>query len=233
MTQVVILAGGLATRMHPLTLTQPKSMLPVAGRPFIDWQLELLRRVGFDACLLCVGHFAEVIEAHVGDGSKYGLRVAYSHEGPERLGTGGALRRALPQLEDDFVLTYGDSYLPYDYLAPLRVLRAHADAEVVMSVFHNQNALEPSNVALGEGRVTRYEKGRSDSGLDYIDYGALAVRRRFVEAMPEGKSDLSAALMRAVAAGTVRAAEASRRFFEVGSPAGLAALEHELREQQR
>lgn len=233
MTQVVILAGGLATRMHPLTLTQPKSMLPIAGRPFIDWQLELLRRVGFDACVLCVGHFAEVIEAHVGDGAKYGLRVAYSHEGAERLGTGGALRQALPLLDDEFVLTYGDSYLPFDYLAPLRALRAHDDAEVVMSVFHNRGALEPSNVALGEGRVTRYEKGRSASGLDYIDYGALAVRRRFVAAIPEGKSDLSAALGRAVTAGVVRAVEAPRRFFEVGSPAGLTALEQELMEQRR
>ncbi|PZR06399.1 MAG: sugar phosphate nucleotidyltransferase [Archangium gephyra] len=219
--------------MHPRTLTIPKSMLPVNGRPFVDWQLEKLRDNGFDACVFCVGHMAEQIEAHVGDGARFGVRVTYAHEGQQRLGTGGALRAALEHLEPEFVLTYGDSYLPFDYLAPLGELRARPDCEVVMSVFHNRNELEPSNVALRNGLVARYEKGSKEGGLEFIDYGALALRRRFVEAITPGQSDLSAALGAAVKRGEVRAVEAHRRFFEVGSHAGLAALEAELEGTKR
>ena len=227
MTQIVVLAGGLATRMYPLTEKIPKSMLEVAGRPFIDWQLELFRTHGFTECVLCVGHLAEQIEAHVGDGTRLGIRVRYAHEGEARLGTGGALRAALPLLAEDFVLTYGDSYLPFDYAAPLRELHARPEADVVMSVLHNATPTEPSNVALQDGRVARYEKGAAD--LEYIDYGALAIRRTFVEAISPGQSDLAAPLRASVGRGRVWSVIATRHYFEIGSPAGLAALDAELR----
>lgn len=229
MTQIVVLAGGLATRMFPLTEKIPKSLLEVAGRPFIDWQLALFHANGFTECVLCVGHLAEQIEAHVGDGERYGMRVRYAHEGEQRLGTGGAVRAALPLLAEQFLLTYGDSYLPFDYGAPLRELAAHPDAEVVMSVLHNSTPTEPSNVALDGGRVARYEKGVSDPALVYIDYGALAIRRAFIENIPTGPSDLATPLRASVGRGLVRSVIATRHYFEIGSPAGLAALDAELR----
>ena len=232
MTQVVVLAGGLATRMHPHTLATPKSMLKIAGRPFIDWQLERLQSCGFDECVLCLGHLSDTIVAHVGDGSAFGLRVTCVQEGATLLGTGGALRHALPHLASTFVVTYGDSYLPFDYVAPLRALELNVDADVVMSVYRNEHRFEPSNVAIGAGLVTRYEKGSTDRELAYLDYGALAVRRGFVETFDEGFLDLAKPMAAQVRAGRVRAYEVEQVFYEIGSPQGLATLEKELGRQR-
>ena len=163
--QAVVLAGGLATRMRPRTLTVPKAMLEVAGRPFVDWQLEKLRDCGFDDVVLCVAFLAEQIRDHVGDGGRYGVKVRYSDEGATLLGTAGAIRKGLDLLAPTFLVTYGDSYLPFDYASPLRVLDAHADCAGVMSIFENRGAWDMSNVeadAAGEW-IVRYEKGRARS----------------------------------------------------------------------
>src|SRR5580693_4954025 len=159
--QAVVLAGGLATRMRPRTLTIPKSMLEVAGRPFIDWQLEKLRACGFDDVVLCVAFLAEQIRDHVGDGTRFGVKVRYSDEGPTLLGTAGAIRNALDLLAPTFLVTYGDSYLPFDYAEPLDLLDAHADCEGVMSIYENQGAWDTSNTAPDAtgAWVARYEKG--------------------------------------------------------------------------
>ena len=175
--QAVVLAGGLATRMRPRTLTLPKSMLEVAGRPFVDWQIERLVACGIRDVVMCVAHLGEAIRAHVGDGSRLGARVAWSEEGPELLGTGGALRVAMPLLAESFLVTYGDSYLPFDYAEPLRTLEAHSDCDGVMAVFRNDNRWDPSNVVTDGTWVLRYEKGVKDPAFVYIDYGATAVRR--------------------------------------------------------
>ncbi len=229
--QAAIIAGGLASRMQPLTQTTPKSLLLVAGRPFIDWQLEKLASAGYAEAILCVHHLGEAIEAHVGDGSRHGLRVRYSHEGERLLGTGGALRAALPLLDDDLLVTYGDSYLPFDYASPLLSLRAHPDVDGVMSVFKNEGRWDRSNVRLDGDMVGAYEKGTTDPAFDHIDYGAIAVRRRMLSEIPEGAAvGLDAILSELARARRLRACRVSRRFFEIGSPAGLAALEQHLKE---
>src|SRR5271163_370338 len=115
MFAVAILAGGLATRMRPVTERIPKSMIEVAGRPFIEHQLELLQAENVKNVVLCVGHLGEMIQAHIGDGKRFGLSVSYSFDGERLLGTGGALRRALPLLGHDFFVLYGDSYLDISY----------------------------------------------------------------------------------------------------------------------
>src|ERR1700734_2407964 len=96
MLPVAVLAGGAASRLHPLTKATPKSLVEVAGKPFIVHQLNLLRREGVERVVLCVGHLGEKIEEFVGD---------------RLLGTGGALRHALPLLGKAFFVLYGDSYL--------------------------------------------------------------------------------------------------------------------------
>ncbi len=176
--QAVVLAGGLATRMRPRTLTVPKSMLEVAGRPFVDWQLERLAECGFDEVVMCVAHLGEQIRAHVGDGSASGVKVAWAEEGPTLLGTAGALRAALPLLADEFLVTYGDSYLPFDYGDPLRILESHDDCDGVMAIFKNDGKWDVSNVKSDGTWVLRYEKGGglSDPAFDHIDYGATALR---------------------------------------------------------
>jgi MurNAc alpha-1-phosphate uridylyltransferase len=234
--QAVVLAGGLATRMRPRTLTIPKSMLEVNGRPFVDWQLEKLASHGFDDVVLCVAFLAEQIEAHVGDGTRLTggrLRVRYSHEGDKLLGTAGALRAALDLLAPTFLVTYGDSYLPFDYAEPLRVLDSHADCDGVMSIFANHGAWDESNTepdARGEW-VVRYEKRRPDLKFSHIDYGALALRRDVIAAIPAGEPrDLAAIQAELASRKVLRAVEARDRFFEIGSPEGLATLDRWLAE---
>jgi NDP-sugar pyrophosphorylase family protein len=227
--QAVILAGGLATRMRPRTLTVPKAMLEVAGRPFIDWQLEKLASCGFDDVILCVAFLAEQIREHAGDGARYGLRVRYSDEGPKLLGTAGAMRVALDMLAPTFLVTYGDSYLPFDYAEPLRILDAHADSKGVMSVFHNAGQWDASNVDTDGEWILRYEKGSTDPKLQHIDYGAIALRREIIETLPLGEPAGLDAIQRELASRKLlRAVVARDRFFEIGSPEGLAALDAHL-----
>jgi NDP-sugar pyrophosphorylase family protein len=252
--QAVVLAGGLATRMRPHTLTVPKSMLEVAGRPFVDWQIERLVASGLRDIVMCIAHLGERIRDHVGDGAQLGARVVWSEEGPALLGTGGALRVALPLLGETFLVTYGDSYLPFDYGEPLRMLEAHSDCDGVMAVFKNEGKWDPSNVVLDrqdghdrddEAWVLRYEKGSKDPAFDHIDYGATALRRSaLAAALPAATSQASQASQASQGGGAagfdavqrdlasrkrLRACVAHARFFEIGSPEGLAELDRHLR----
>ena len=227
--QAVILAGGLATRLGERTRDLPKALLPIAGRPFLAWQLEALARCGFHELLLCIGHFGDQIRDFLGDGAAFGVTVAYSEDGPQLLGTGGALRHALGLLAPSFLLTYGDSYLPFDYAAPLRDLEAHPEALGTMSVFRNDGAWASSNAAVLEDRVLRYEKGSTDPALRYIDYGALALRRSVIARRPAeiafGLDELQSELARG---GSLRAYTVGERFYEIGSELGIRDLEQKL-----
>ncbi len=229
--QAVVLAGGLGTRMHPHTEKVPKSMLEVGGRPFIDWQLELLARSGLRDVVLCVAHLGELIRDHVGDGARYGLSVRYAVEEPGRLlGTAGALRAAIGLLAPCFLVTYGDSYLRFDYGEPLRMLEQHADCDGVMAIYRNQGALEPSNVATDGSWVLRYKKNATEPEVDHVDYGATALRREVVEALTAGSAIGLDRVQEALASrGRLRALVVHDRFFEIGSPAGRADLERHLR----
>ena len=231
--QAVILAGGLATRMLPRTATVPKILLEVAGRPFATWLLERIARSGYDEALLCIGHLGDQVRASVGDGERFGLHVKYVDEGDRRLGTAGALRAALPLLEPVFLVTYGDSYLPFEYRAPLDDLRAHPEALGTMAVYRNEDRFDASNTAISGDRVVRYSKRTLGSprepGTDHIDYGAMAVRREVVASLPDGHVGGLDAVQRDLAErGVLRAVEAERRFFEIGSEQGLLDLERAL-----
>jgi N-acetyl-alpha-D-muramate 1-phosphate uridylyltransferase len=216
--------------MHPSTLTLPKSMLSVAGRPFVDWQLERLRAAGVNEVVMCIAFLGEQIRDHVGDGARFGLHVTWSSEGPTLLGTAGALRAALPLLSPSFLVTYGDSYLPFDYSGPLHMLETCDDADGVMSIFKNDGKWDSSNVATDGVWVSRYEKGVRDPSVDHIDYGATALRREVVAALPEGvPSGLDRVQTELAKRGRLRAYLAHERFYEVGSPEGLAELDRYLR----
>jgi N-acetyl-alpha-D-muramate 1-phosphate uridylyltransferase len=228
--QAVVLAGGLATRMRPSTLTIPKSMLEVAGRPFVDWQLERLAACGVREVVMCVAHLGDQIRAHVGDGTSAGLRVAWSDDGGKLLGTAGALRAALPLLAPEFLVTYGDSFLPFDYAEPLRVLGAHADCDGVMAVYANAGKWDASNVVTDGAWVLRYEKGTRDPAFDHIDYGAVALRRPVIARLAPGEPvGLEAVAGDLARLRRLRACVARERFFEIGSPEGLADLDRYLR----
>ena len=227
--QAIILAGGLATRLGERTHSLPKALLPIAGRPFLAWQLEALARSGFSQVLLCIGHFGAQIRNFLGDGAAFGVTATYSEDGPHLLGTGGALRNALGLLEPSFLVTYGDSYLPFDYAAPLQDLEAHPKALGTMSVFQNDGAWDSSNTEVCADQVLRYEKGGSDGALRFIDYGALALRRSVIAERPAdlafGLENIQSALARR---GLLRAHLARERFYEIGSESGIRDLEAKL-----
>jgi len=233
--QCLILAGGLATRMRPLTETIPKALLPVDGRPFVDHQLDWLAAHGVSDVVLSVGYLGDAIRAHVGDGSRYGLAVRVVDEGSNLRGTAGAVRLAFDQgvLDERFLLTYGDSFLPIDFAA---VFRAFIDsgAPALMTVYRNQGRWDTSNVIFDGRMVTLYDKQRRTRPAEdftFIDYGLSALTRRVVEeGIPAGqKADLAelfhALSLRAELAGY----QAAERFYEIGSPAGLADFSEWLR----
>jgi MurNAc alpha-1-phosphate uridylyltransferase len=246
--QVVVLAGGLATRLGVRTATTPKVLLPVAGRPFGHWLLERLASAGFAEALLCVGHLAEPIEASLGDGARFGLAVRYASDldvlppdgsttGPRLLGTAGALRAALTQLAESFVVTYGDSYLPepFRYLDVLDRLETSPGLGGVMAVFENDDTLDASNARLDATRtiVTEYAKRVIGSPrspeVRFIDHGVMALRRDEVASLPLGVplglDKLQASL---AAAGRLGAVVAPTRFHEIGSEQGLSDLDRLL-----
>lgn len=235
--QAVILAGGLATRMYPRTRDVPKFLLPIAGRLFGHRLLERLAEAGYDEVVLCTGHLGEAIRESVGDGSAFGLRIVISDEGSTRLGTAGALRHALEHLRETFLVTYGDSYLPFDYAAPLVDLAAHPDALGTMSVFLNADRWDTSNCEIAGDLVVRYEKRPAgslrDERLAYIDYGAIALRRDVVAALPVGVADLASVQRDLARSGKLRAWVATERFHEIGSEAGMRDLEAYLATSRR
>ena len=218
---VAVLAGGLATRLRPITTTVPKAMVEVAGRPFIDHQLRLLARRGARRIVLCLGHLGEQVQHHVGNGSALGLSVSYSFDGDRLLGTGGALRRALPLLGEAFWVLYGDAYLDIDYATVLDDFRSR-DVLGLMTVLRNENRWDRSNAVFRDGRLWRYDKREAAPEMSHIDYGALLLRREAIEALPVDEPwDLAELQRHLVARGQMAGHEVTRRFYEIGSPGGL------------
>ena len=224
---VAILAGGLATRLRPTTARIPKSLVPVAGEPFLSHQLRLLRANGLRRVVLCVGYLGEMIEADFGSGTAFDMELVYAYDGPTLLGTGGAIRHALPLLGEAFYVLYGDSYLPMDYAAAAEGWRASGQPGL-MTVFRNAGS-EPSNVEFADGRVVRYDKEKPSPAMEHIDYGLSVYHRDVFASVPEGEPIDLATIQRGLAdAGRLAAYEVTQRYYEIGSPAGLAELDRFL-----
>jgi NDP-sugar pyrophosphorylase family protein len=228
---VAILAGGLATRLRPVTETVPKSLLEVNGEPFVVHQLRLLQANGIQRVVLCVGHLGELIQRAIGDGAALGLQVDYSFDGPALLGTAGAIRNALPKLGNSFFVMYGDSYLPCDYAA---IARHFASAGVLgmMTVFRNEGKWDTSNVEfeagefeageLEAGKILAYSKTNRTPRMRYIDYGLGVFRAEAFHPLPAGKAcDLTELYADLLQRKQLAAFEVHERFYEIGSPAGL------------
>ena len=230
MFPVAILAGGLATRMHPVTQTIPKSLIEVAGRPFIEHQLGLLRAEGIKNVVLCVGYLGEMIESHIGDGSRFGLSVRYSFDGEKLLGTGGALRRALPLLGNNFFVLYGDSYLEIDYAAVQAAYRESAKP-ALMTVFRNEGQWDTSNVLFDGANILRYDKRNPTAEMKYIDYGLGILSGDLLKHRGSDAFDLADIYAELVVQGRLAGFEATKRFYEIGTPSGLALTEGHLREK--
>jgi N-acetyl-alpha-D-muramate 1-phosphate uridylyltransferase len=220
MLPVAIIAGGLATRLQPITTTIPKSLVDVAGKPFIEHQLQLLRAAGASRVVLCLGHLGEQVEELVGNGDALGLDVVYSYDGGELVGTGGALRRALPLLGDTFLVLYGDSYLRCDYAAIAEVFLASGKLGL-MTVFRNDGQYDASNVRFQDGEIRVYDKTPGLPGMTHIDWGLGALRAAALDGFPDGKLDLAVVYRALLARDELVGYEVFERFYEIGSFAGL------------
>jgi NDP-sugar pyrophosphorylase family protein len=226
---VAILAGGLATRLRPITANMPKVLLPVAGKPFLAHQLKLLRDQGVTRAILCVGYLGEMVEREFGDGRNYGIRLEYAYDGPVQLGTGGALKHALPQLGERFFVLYGDSYLPTDF-HPVAECFTRSGKLGLMTVYRNEGRYDASNVVFADGEIRLYDKKNAVPEMRHIDYGLSILRAAaFDEWAAAEKFDLANLMQRLVAQRQLAGFEVSQRFYEIGSHQGLAELEMFLR----
>lgn len=239
LTQCVILAGGLGTRMRPLTEVCPKSMLTAGGKPFIHYQLEWLKEQGITNVILCIGHQGEQIREYVGEGSAWDLRVRYADESGRLRGTAGALRLAFDTglLAEAFAVMYGDSYLDVP-LTDLWQRFEDSGAPALMTVLNNDGRWDTSNVLYEQNRIVIYDKTRRDPrspSMRHVDYGISILTRALIarDIAPQAPSDLAPLLRRLSLEGRLAGFEASRRFYEIGSPQGMKDFEDYLKDQRR
>ncbi|HWD94040.1 MAG TPA: nucleotidyltransferase family protein [Verrucomicrobiae bacterium] len=225
---VAILAGGLATRLRPITEKIPKSLVPVMGKPFLAHQLELLRSRGIRHAVLCLGHLGEMIERDFGR-EAFGVKLDYSFDGPKLLGTGGAIKRALPMLGGEFFVLYGDSYLPIEY-QPIAEFFRRSGKLGCMTVYHNEGRYDTSNVVFADGEIKVYDKKAKLPEMRHIDYGlSLFKAAAFDGYSAEQPFDLADVMGRLVREKQLAGYEVKERFYEMGSPVGLEELEQLLR----
>ncbi|HXW34868.1 MAG TPA: sugar phosphate nucleotidyltransferase [Acidimicrobiales bacterium] len=228
--QCVVLAGGRGTRMRPFTDTRPKCLIPVAGHPFIDWQLAWLAAEGVERVVLSVGYGAELVRAHVGDGGCFDLAVDYVDDGDVPLGTGGALRRALDEgkLDGTFFLVYGDSYLPVRF-GEVGTEYRQRSTPVLMTVYRDPGHLETPNAVLDHGMVIRYEKGLAPPPpeMQWVDYGlAVWSRDAVIQRIPTSTvMDLAAVYGALSREDRLAGMEVTARFYEIGSLEGWRDME--------
>ncbi len=214
----------METLLRHITEKIPKSLGEIAGEPFINHQLRLLAREGITDVVLCIGYLGEMVRAVVGDGSSFGLRVAYSFDGPVLQGTGGAIRQALPLLGPEFIIMYGDSYLDIPY-APIVAHFRQSGLPGLMTVFANAGRWDTSNIEFADGQIVHYSKQPTPE-MQHIDYGLGIIRAEAFGGMPkDGPFDLSDVYRRLIANRQMAGYLVGTRFYEIGSRAGIADLE--------
>ena len=224
MLPVAILAGGLATRLRPVTEKIPKALVEINGEPFLAHQLRLLASRGIRRAVLCLGYLGEMVREFAGDGRAFGLALDYSFDGPVLRGTAGAVQQALPLLGDAFFVLYGDSYLPCDYAAVEAAFHGAA-LPALMTVFRNEGRWDASNVEFAGGRILTYDKKNRTPKMRHIDYGlGVFARRAFDRIAPGSAHDLAALYAELLARNELAAVEVQERFYEIGSAAGIEEL---------
>lgn len=219
----------MATRLWPITRKIPKAMLEVAGKPFIEHQLTLLKIQNITEVVICAGYLGEQIQDFIQSGDRFGLKVNYSFDGEKLLGTGGALHKALPLLGDFFWVMYGDSYLDTKY-PPILDYFLSEDRFGLMTVYRNNNQWDKSNVLFKNGKILIYDKENPQPEMEHIDYGLSLLRKGAFTDIPEGKVfDLAELYAGLVNRNDMLGYEVKERFYEIGSPDGLKETESYLR----
>lgn len=229
MHPVAILAGGLATRINPISKDLPKSLVKINDTPFIDLQLSLLSAAGFTDVILLLGHLGDMIESHVGQGEKFGMSVSYSRDGIDQQGTGGAIVRAIPLLADPFCVLYGDAYLPMNYKEAIRKFE-NSGKNGLMSIYKNSNPKHVNNVEFDGQRILKYSKANPPIHATHIDHGfGMFYKKSFDSFLSMGSFDLSSVTEKLAATDQLEAYESHETFYEIGSFEGIRKLDSKLK----
>ncbi|MEN9450437.1 MAG: hypothetical protein RJA83_1051 [Pseudomonadota bacterium] len=227
---IVILAGGLATRLGSLSKTIPKSLILVNEEPFIGHQLRLLKNQGFEKIVLCIGYLGGLIRDYVKEGSQFGLSVTYSEDGEQLLGTAGALYKASSLLDEAFFVLYGDSYLMVDY----KIIQKNFEEQnkpVLMTVFKNNNKGDNSNIEFSDNRIIKYDKKNKTINMQYIDFG-LSLFKKNIFTSNDIFNDLSVIFQKLLADNRLACYEVFQNFYEIGSINGLNDFKNLIKQQE-
>jgi NDP-sugar pyrophosphorylase family protein len=225
MLPVIILAGGLGTRLGELSKTTPKALIPVADVPFIFHQLRLLKKNSFEKVIICAGYLGEQIKSAVGDGQKFGLHIDYFFDWPKLLGTGGALRQAARALNSPFMVTYGDSYLDIDYQEVERAF-LNSPKPALMTVYKNDDQFDRSNIIFSDNTIVLYDKKNLVPDMKYIDYGLSCLNHAIINDGSRSEVfDLADLLNDLSKKNLLAGFQVFNRFYEIGSPQGLKELD--------
>ena len=229
MLPIAILAGGYASRLGSITRDLPKCLIEINGRPFVDWQLDLLLNHGYSEFVFCVSFKSNLVQEYLGDGSDRGIHIQYSLDGETQLGTGGAILNALPKLGKAFGVIYGDSYLPINYrLVEQEFLKIKSNG--LMTVYRNENRFDVSNVEFLDGKLIDYQKGVINKNMNHIDYGLTFFRQEaFRQWTDQSTFDLSIVCNQLAKEGQLDGYEVFERFYEIGSVQGIEELSQHLR----
>ncbi len=229
---IAVIAGGFATRLYPITKKIPKSLIEVAGKPFILHQIELFKKNNISDAVLCLGNLGEQIVDLVGDGKKFGLNVSYSFDGDKPLGTGGAILKALPYLKDDFFVIYGDSYLDIDFKA-ITEYYYKAGKPALMTVFKNNNVGDKSNVVFRNGEIIVYDKKNISDEMDYIDYGLGVFNKKIFDYFLGTETlDLAVVYQTLLSKKLLAGYEINKRFYQIGTKEGILETENYLKNNE-
>lgn len=221
MLPIAILAGGLGTRLGEKTQDIPKCLIEVQGRPFVDWQLDLLINGGYQEIVFCVSHKSELILDYLRNHPRPSVNIVFSLDGESQLGTGGAIKNALNLLGPEFAVIYGDSYLPINFSEVEATFRKNS-ALGMMTVYKNGDKLDLSNVIFENGKLVKYHKGLKDPRMKYIDYGVTYYRSEaFQDYVENQKFDLSELGLRLSESKKLDGFEVDKRFYEIGSIQGI------------
>jgi len=231
MYKVAILAGGLATRLRPLTETIPKSLVEVSGKPFIIHQINYLNQQGVKNIVMCVGYLGEMIQEVVGNGKSFGVNIKFSYDGEYLLGTGGAIKNALPLLSDNFFILYGDSYLPINY-SKIQQAFINSNKMGLMTIFKNKDKWDKSNVHFENNNLIEYNKKNSHTKMDHIDYGlGILSKPVFDKYSNDMVFDLADVYQELSKKGQLEGVEVFDRFYEIGSHSGLEEIQKYLKKK--
>ena len=233
MLPLAILVGGFGSRLGSLTSETPKCLIDINGRPFVDWQLDLLIKNGFSDFVFCISYKSKMIQEYLGDGTERGITIRYSIDGETQLGTGGAIQKALPMLGEVFGVIYGDSYLPINYLAVEKEF-LNSTSQALMTVYKNQNQLDTSNVEFLQGKLIKYEKETRNENMLHIDYGITFFREAaFRTWLDQSSFDLSKVCNQLAMDGQLDGFEVFERFYEIGSLQGIEDFSQYLRKAHK